>query len=439
LFRYIHTTSNLNFDPLERTFLDQYIDNYLYSLISGLQQTSFGFDTLNKICNRHIVPFYNSLKSNQKLFIDSGGYSIIVGDVSPRNLTKFIECYCYFLENYKNYYDNIFSLDIPIFLKYPDKNNIKFISQQNHISISKSKEILDKNKDLYDKFVFVWQFKLLKQYKIWCDLYDTYFNGEKQLRNFGIGGMVGLRGVTNINFSPFIALMYKCLNIVVENDLKDKSIIHMLGVYGLHDRFIMIFLNRLFNEYYLKNSNPSIDITYDTINYSVSGYMRVRNLDNVFYENNNYQVKPIINFSDNEIENIIENDKVREAILEDLHNLKQGKPIKRTHLFAVINVVKQLIIDKIMEEIVYKDNLYEWFVSCDNYNKFKGKARSTLSSYENKYPFIFQNRTNKNLLNFQYIFAFHNWFKNERDNKKRLETMIQKFIKHINFPFDIEE
>jgi hypothetical protein len=55
---------------------------------------------------------------------------------------------------------------------------------------------------------------------------------------------------------------------------------------------------------------------------------------------------------------------------------------------------------------------------------------------EKKYPLIFGNRTKKNLINFQYCFAFNSWWKNERDEKE-LEKLMEKFISLIDFPFDI--
>lgn len=438
MFSYIHTTSTLKFHQLERNLLDENVDNYLYSLISGLSQKQFGLNTLTRIANKEIIPFYKTLKKNQRLFIDSGGYSIIKGDIDPRHLSKFIDCYCYFLEHYRDYYDKIISLDIPIFLEHPECNNVDFIRKQNHISISRSKKTLDQYPELYNKFIFTWQFKLLKQYKIWKELYDTYFKDENRLNEFAIGGLVGLRGTTKIKFSPFIAMCYKCLHLIKKKNQKKRSIIHILGIYGLHDRFIAAFIDRLFNDVYLKDENPSIEMSYDTINYSVSGYMRIRDLDNIIYENNKYKIKLIKNHSEKEIKSIIQDQAVQKEIITNINNLKNQKPLTKTHLFAILNVIKQIKIDSVIKEIVYDGPLFDHFLKCDNYNQFKGKANSILMTYEQKYPFIFANRTNKNLINFRYLYIFHNWFKNDR-TEKQLEVLIKQFINKINYPFDLTE
>ena len=81
MFSYVHTTSKLIINSPKRRFLDIFTKNYLFSLIGGLSQKEFGFDTLFKILNK-ISNFKNSLKDDQRLFIDSGRYSIIKGDVN---------------------------------------------------------------------------------------------------------------------------------------------------------------------------------------------------------------------------------------------------------------------------------------------------------------------------------------------------------------------
>jgi len=440
-FRYIHTISSLKLEKNEKILLDENIQDTLYSLIGGLVQTQFGFNTISKIVRDHIIPYYNNLKNNQELFIDSGGYSIIKGDVNPRDLSKAIDCYNYFLENFaEKYCHKILSLDIPILLDYPQYNNVKFIKQQNEFSISRSKKILDKNPILYDRFCFVHHFKLQKQYDIWEDIYQEHFAEKDELIHHAIGGLVGLRGVTGINFSPFLAMTFKCLNLIMKKNHKKTSLIHILGVYGLHDRFLISFLNRLFNEVYLKNEKMKVDISYDTINYSVSGYMRVRNLDMVNYDINkkSYYTKIIEKFTEKEICQIVTDVGVQKDIIIGLQNLKQGKNIHKTHLFAILNIIKQIRTDHVIEEIVNQSTLFDHFINCNNYNQFKGKALSILTGFERKYPFIFKNRIKKNLINFQYLYEFHNWFLNGQ-NLERLEIMIQGFIKHINFPFDLDD
>jgi hypothetical protein len=78
------------------------------------------------------------------------------------------------------------------------------------------------------------------------------------------------------------------------------------------------------------------------------------------------------------------------------------------------------------------------FVESNNFNSFKNKLLPILMSLEKKYPLIFGNRTKKNLINFQYTMAFHQWWLNGQ-NEIELEKLIEKFIQLISFPFDIKE
>jgi len=273
--QYVHTTGDI-IETNQLKLMSKYVNNYLFSLIAGLRQGSFGFDTLHRI-TQDIIEYKKMLGNNRKFFIDSGGYSIITGDVSPRDISKFIECYNLFLDrDAPDNCDHIFSLDIPIFLKYKEFNTSKYIYEMNLKSIQESKKILLKNKKLFDKFIWVWQFKLHKQNAIWKKIYDDELRQESELKHFAIGGLVSLRGITGIKFSPFIGPAFRCLKLICDKNLNKESILHILGVYHLHDRVALSFLHKLFNQYYLKDKKCSIQVTYDTVNYALSGLYKLR-------------------------------------------------------------------------------------------------------------------------------------------------------------------
>ncbi len=82
--QYVHTTGDV-IEPNQLKLIDKYVNNYLFSLIAGLRQGSFGFDTLHRI-TQEIIEYKKVLGNDRKFFIDSGGYSIIAGDVSPRDI-----------------------------------------------------------------------------------------------------------------------------------------------------------------------------------------------------------------------------------------------------------------------------------------------------------------------------------------------------------------
>lgn len=431
--RYIHTTSDVITRSPAKNVIRPYVKNYLYSIINGLQQGNFGFNTVDRVF-QSVKLFFENLYDDEKLYIDSGGYSIIVGDVSPRNSTMFIECYGYFLEKYApEYCHYMYSLDIPIFLKYPDFNTYSNLYKSNYRSNEMMKSILDNNPDLYNKLIFVYQFKIKEQYEIWNNIYERFWADEKRLKHFAIGGLVGLRGITGIKFSPYIGMLYKLLKIVYDKNLEDESILHILGVYGIHDRFHMAFLQRLFNDVYLKDSNPLVQISYDTINYFVSGLFKIRELDSIIpLEDGTYINDDNRNLLDH-MDKIIKYPDALFEIQRNLNALVNSKDLPDTILYSFLNIVRQLITDSIMRKAIEEEDLVNRFLSFNNFNSLKNNLKPVFKNLEIKYPFVFKNYTDKILNNFQWVNSFHQWWISGAD-PIRLEKGMDLFIQKINFP-----
>ena len=435
MFQYVHTTGDV-IEPNQLKLIDRYVNNYLFSLIKGMRQGNFGFDTLHRV-TEEIKQYRQVLDGGRKFFVDSGGYSIIAGEVSPRDVNKFTECYNMFLErDAEDNCDYIFSLDIPIFLKYPEQNNIKTIYEANSRSISSSLKILEKNPILFDKYLFVWQFKLLKQYNIWKRIYEENLAGNNNIKNFAVGGLVSLRGITGIKFSPFIAMAYKNLKIIHDKNLDYTSILHILGVYHLHDRTIMPFLHKLFNRYYLKDRNCKIQVTYDTVNYALSGLYKLKEQIMFVPEADGKYTCGYAHDLIDKMHLVVDDKEVLETICRDLNLVVAGKNVEETRMASLLNVITQSTIDKIIDDEIDKNSIIELFLETSNFNSFKNKITPILMSLEKKYPLIFGNRTKKNLINFQYCFAFHQWWLNGQ-NEVELEKLMEKFIQLISFPFDL--
>lgn len=430
---YVHTVTKVKFDKYEISLYNQHVQNYLVSLIDGLKQSSFGLNTLVKTAND--IEYTRKLfNPDKKWFIDSGGYSIIVGDVHPRDITKFIDCYNYYLEKFApTNCDYMLSLDIPIFLKYPTYNTIKYVKQKNHQSLSKSKAILDADDQLYDKFIFIWQFKTPNQYKIWKDLYQEIFENEDRLYHFAIGGMVGLKGITSISFAPFTGPCFKIIDIIKKKNLNKTSILHLLGVNSISDRFHIAFLDKLFNKY-LEDSQSSVKITYDTINHLVSGFYKIRDLYSIIKENNKYIHKNTHLLID-KMNLLIEDHDTLIEVQKNLQDIVNGNQISNTYVVATMEVVKNQIINTILEDVILKYDLVNVFLS-NNFNRFRNIYNSIHQQLRVDYPFIFKNKRKQIILNFQYLYAFHDWFINGRDPVK-LEILMDKFIKLIGFPVDL--
>jgi len=435
MFKYVNTLTKLNFSRHEVNLLTQYVDYYLISLIDGLRQSSFGLDTLVKTANS--IEKLHKKFIKYKWMIDSGGYSIIAGDVSPRDLSKFLDCYSYYLKTYaeKNC-DYILSLDIPILLKYPEYNTVEFIKNMNYASCSKSREILDDNKKLYDKFIFVWQFKTPRQYKIWNELYNDIFGDCKELKHYAIGGMVGLRGITGIDFSPFIGCCYQILNLIYEKNFNCESIIHLLGIYGLHDRFLMGIIDRLFNHYLITDKRQgSVKITFDTVNHMISGLYKVRELKSIIIEENNV-IYDYNHLMVDKFHLLIENADTCKTVQLDLQNILNNKKIDDTSVIATLEVIKNQIFNQIMDNAIDHYKIIDLFLESKNFNKFKNNFTPIYLGLERDFPYIFGNRLSKTLINFQLLYSFHQHWIDGRDPKK-FHKMMDKFIQLVGFPSDL--
>lgn len=434
MFTYTHTITKFSFTQHEINLLNQHADCFLMSLIDGLRQTSFGIDTLITTANQIESTHQNF--PNKTWIIDSGGYSIIVGDVSPRDMSKFIDCYNYYLDNFaENNCNYILSLDIPILLEYPEYNTVDYIKEMNYLACQRSINILENKKTLYDKYTFVWHFKIQKQFDIWCQLYNDLYKNIIDLKNFAIGGLVGLRGITGITFSPFIACCYKIIDILYEKNLDYESILHILGVYGLHDRFLMGFYDRLFNRVYFENKNCSVKITFDTINHLISGLFNVRELYQVIFEDKN-MIYDLNQNLINKMHLIIENEETLEEVKRNLDAINKNQLIYDTNVVALLEVIKQQTFNKIMDYAIDHYNILELFINSKNFNQFKNNFKPIFYKLQKDFPFIFSNKLNKLLLNFQYSYAFHNWWVKGRDPDE-FQKLMSQFIKLINFPGDL--
>lgn len=96
----------------------------LVSLIHALGKKSFGFDSTLRLAQK-IRDYKERLQlENLKVYVDSGGYSIIKGDVPFDQTTSFINCYNRYLEYEQDSFDFIFSLDIPFWGRDEDSQHL---------------------------------------------------------------------------------------------------------------------------------------------------------------------------------------------------------------------------------------------------------------------------------------------------------------------------
>ncbi len=417
--------------------------NVLISIIDGLNQKNFGFNTLN-VASNHIKTFKERYIDvvKAKLFIDSGGYSIIVGDVPPTSITKFIECYNHYLATERDVFDYIFSLDIPIFLGNPEYNTIYHIENFNRMSLSKSLELLQQYPELKEKFYFIYQFKLEGQYHIWKKLYDELSLGD-YIQNWAVGGMVGMRGILrndpnskDISFSPFTAIVYKSLYDYV-NSLAFSTYnfrLHCLGIYIKYDRFQLVLLEKLIEQYLIPlMKEPRPTLTYDSVNYMRTAQLKVKTLE-IF----DRVPESIIRHDD--IQNVPEElfQKVYgdlfPLLIEELDNLKSGRNLSNIDAFTGLNVYSNVELDKFFHWVIDEYKLVEIFFTCKDFEQFKRYTEPVLITLQSKWPFVFTNKLITCIReNFRITYIFHYWWMKKKD-PTTLNNLIFDFIKKIGFP-----
>jgi len=232
-----------------------YFDDYLASM--GEPTTSKAW-TLFQL-NKHFKKLINGSKEikkkylNKHLFIDSGGFQIIVGYIPLRRVTEYIDSYHFLLKKYRNDIDYIFSLDI-MNKGWKKEDLIKL----NDKSIESSINLIKQYPEIKNKQLFVVQSRVLPVFELWKDLMDKH-NVYEYYERYSFGGLVGLKKETNAKFSHFVPFTFWLIAQILKRNSKIKHI-HMLGQSSKLAIFTSIILEKIFKEKF----NLDIEITMDS-------------------------------------------------------------------------------------------------------------------------------------------------------------------------------
>jgi len=439
---YIHTTTcNVSkSNEAYQTPIFEHSKTCLISLIHALSSGSFGIDTVNKGC--HEIQKYKQKYLNEvyPFILDSGGYSIIAGDVKYVDISKFIDGYLQGLELLKDDIDYVFSLDIPIFINDNDKNTINTIGMLNEYSLESSIKLLEKFPELIPKFSMVLQWKMPGQYYIWDTLYDN-LGLKNYIKNYAVGGLVGLLGICpHIDFAPFIGPCYYWLYRYMEAGNYTRPLfIHILGQYHKSARFILFFLQELFTDY-LKVVNQTCVITFDTVNYSLSSMYKARVGIDIYQnpENDTLRVIHSHELTEEILFKIYTTPESLELFYNNWNNSKGDDLLTDTSFLIPAYIYSQVELDKYFHYIIKSKELIRRFRRRDNLNennKFKTvEVIRQLSPYLNFLTSNFKKSIQSSL---SIIYSFHNNAINGF-NKKVLDEQMKDFIvNYVKFPFDL--
>lgn len=410
--------------------------NILISLIKSYRGKNFGIKTIgNSVKEFRFFKEKVNEYSRVKLFVDSGGFSIIAGEVPPELINLCIETYHYALEYSLNAFDFIFSLDIPFNAKHPSFNIRDKIEGFNRLSLQESLKILKKHPELKEKFLFVYHFKTPEHYEIWKDLYSDLDLGS-YIKHRAIGGMVSLKRPSGINFAPFIATAYQCLHDYRKSATYGQDFrLHFLGINVKYDRFLIAFLEKLFQRYL--GSNINVIFTYDTSNYRISGF----------------RVKEVCCFTNGKLLNYSINQIPDDVILKSYTELSFANQIKQEivnkqlygkfrNIYEIVplKIFSELSIDAFFEDQIDRHNLVEITMQSTNPISFRGEIKNSIKKIFSPYMDIFGADTDNSVIkSFHFLQHFHDWYMNLCYDETELDYLSRKFISQIGLSRMIDD
>ena len=405
----------------------------LFSLIGGLKQSRFGIDTLIGISediedfrSRYLAPY------GKKILIDSGGYSIIVGDVVEQNISKFIGCYHEYQDKGRGKYDFIMSLDIPLIIGKDEFNTTQNIYRYNLQSLAATRENLTAYPELRDKLYLVCQFKTKEHFAIWNRIISE-LDLNRYVKHRAIGGMVSLREIAQIDFSPFIAIAFRCfLDYETSPDPAHEFRLHLLGINIRYDRFIITFLEKLFTHY--MGNRDDAALTYDSINYSRTAQLKMRFLEIYIFDDHQLSVFRDIPSVPDDILKRVYPGELFDTIREEITNIEHLYRVNDSNAFSPLNIFSNNSIDRYFENIIDDYGLIDLLTHHKNAINFKNRIRFVFDDLSDKHPYLFTPHLVKSIKkNLDITLDFHHWYVNKRDYKT-LNRKIYRFIERINFP-----
>lgn len=403
----------------------------LFSLVDGMNKKDFGCVSMSSVA-RNINTCLNPFDEG---FVDSGGYSIINGDIHPRHIIPIIDCWEYYIEHEREIYSFGMGLDIPVSLKYDELNTRNKIYKYNKLSLITFINIIQKFPDIGNKLFFVEQFKMLPQYEIWKQLYHE-LNLGKYIQNRAIGGMVGIRKVTHIKFSPFTAIAFKCLLDFITSE-KDCRVfrLHFLGISNVYDRLHIAVLEKLF-AYYLDCLGYSITVkfSYDSVNFAYTARKKkslpvyTSEGTNLIYNDTALAVPEDVLFT------VYNEAGLYQHILSEIDLRRRGYDISNISSLVPLNIHSNMNIDRYFERLVDEYDLVGLIVKNRSMTVVTSNLQSILMDLNGKLPQLFTKHIQGAIENnIGITHKFHTWFIDNRSYEK-LDEHIKLFIMRIGFP-----
>ncbi len=320
-------------------------------------------------------------------------------------------------------------------LMFQEMNTRQNIMQLNDYALSTACEVMRDREDLWDRFSFVWHFKMLGQYAVWDHLYDKH-GLNRLIRHRAIGGMVALRGITGIKFSPFIGIAYRCFLDYLDAERFDISFsLHFLGTYLEYDRFAMAILDQLFSLYLQGES--LVATTYDSI-HPLQATLRGKGCPLFEFTGEELTVHDnLINAPASILEQVYVDDRMIAFVEEEIARRRAGEQLDNAKSFGPLNIYSHRQLNCFFEYVVVKHGLDEVFFREWSLTKINGHFASVLSSLARAHPALFTKHLLEAIMrNVAIIYEFHCWFVESRSRAK-LNQLLADNIRRIKFPGEL--
>jgi len=281
--------------------------------------------------------------------------------------------------------------------------------------------------------MFVWHFKLTEQYRIFNELYKKHALGD-WIGGRAIGGLVSLRGITNIDFSPFIGIAYRCLHDYIESKKETNTFrLHFLGVNHKVDRFMIIVLENLFKKYL--GPKHILDITYDSINYVQT--FRENPLSPIYWyvDGQVIRYENVLSVPDELIRIAYPDENTRAIVYEEIDRKKRKERMLMANSFSCFGVYGNIGIDKYMEKKIYESGIINDICEKRNISDVRRSLLSLLDTIQNESPGLFTSIHCKSIIDsFTILHAFHWWLSLRFNNKSEFDNLMTQMTELINFP-----
>ena len=408
----------------------------LFSIIEGMRQKHFNTHTLNNtLCTIKDYAENYARPCHGEIFVDSGGYSIIQGTVRPSAVPRFIECYNAMLRLEAGAFDKIFSLDIPWSKEFPEMNTRQKIMDLNDYALSTARDILLAQPEARERFSFVWHFKMPAQYAIWDHLYAKH-DLNRIVRHRAIGGMVALRGITKIKFSPFIGMAYRCLLDYLDAGRFDQDFtLHLLGMYLPYDRFEMAILDGLFGRY-LEGIAKAVT-TYDSIN-PIQSTRLAKDIPLFEFTGSGLSVYPnLIDAPAGILDHVYGDPKLIGFVQEEIARRRAGENLINASALGPLNIYSHRQENHFFEHVIATHGLADVFFQERSLTTINGHFRSVLATLARTCPALFTTSLRDSIMrNVAITYEFHRWYVDDR-SRGGLDRLLQANIRKVRFPDDL--